>query len=125
MTVGMKFDHDKADYSLLPFGAMDEVVKVLTYGARKYNRNNWQHVDDVRYQAAAMRHFSAYMQGEQIDPESGVQHLAHMVCSVLFLIQKDLNKQTSVDNPSNTCYNSSINQTFTVTYKDLDNELNT
>jgi len=124
MTKGIKFDHDKPDYSLVPFGAMDEVVKVLTYGAHKYDRHNWVYVDDIRYQAAAMRHFSAYMQGEQIDPESGIQHLAHMACSILFLIQKEINKQHSVDKSENTCYNSSINKTFTVNYKDHDNESN-
>jgi hypothetical protein len=95
-TVGMKFDHAKPDYSLVPFGALDEVVKVLTYGAKKYDRHNWQHVEDIRYQAALMRHFSAYMQGERNDPESGINHLAHLACSVLFLLQKDIDKQLQI-----------------------------
>ena len=90
MTIGIKFDGDKPDYSLVPFAALDEVVKVLTYGAKKYDRDNWKHVDSVRYQAALMRHFSAYMQGEQCDNETNINHLAHMACSVLFLLAKDL-----------------------------------
>ena len=90
--IGMKFDMDKPDYSLMPFGALDEVTKVLTYGAKKYDRHNWQHVADIRYQAALMRHFSKYMQGEQNDPETGISHLAHMACSVLFLLQKDIDR---------------------------------
>ena len=94
--VGIKFDGAKPDYSLVPFGALDEVVKVLTYGAKKYDRHNWQHVDDIRYQAALMRHFSAYMQGERNDPESDINHLAHLACSVLFLLQKDLDKQKQI-----------------------------
>ena len=89
-TTGIKFDKEKPDYSLVPFAALDEVVKVLTYGAKKYDRYNWQHVEDIRYQAAAMRHFSAYMQGEKLDPESNIEHLAHMACSILFLLEKSL-----------------------------------
>lgn len=95
-TVGIKFDQDKPDYSLVPFAALDEVVKVLTYGAKKYDRHNWQHVDDIRYQAALMRHFSHYMQGERNDPETGINHLAHLACSVLFLLQKDIDKQKQI-----------------------------
>jgi hypothetical protein len=96
MTVGIKHDQDKLDYSLVPFGALDEVVKVLTYGAKKYDRHNWQYVDETRYQAALMRHFSSYMQGERYDPETGIDHLAHMACSVLFLLQKDLQNPKTV-----------------------------
>jgi hypothetical protein len=95
-TVGIKFDQDKPDYSLVPFAAFDEVVKVLTYGAKKYDRHNWRHVEDIRYQAALMRHFSAYMQGERNDPETNINHLAHLACSVLFLLQKDIDKQKQI-----------------------------
>lgn len=87
---GMKFDNGKPDYSLLPFAAVDEVVKVLTYGAAKYDRFNWEKVEPVRYQAATMRHFSTYMQGEKIDPESGISHLAHAICSLLYLLDFEL-----------------------------------
>jgi len=87
---GMKFDKGKPDYSLLPFAAVDEVVKVLTYGADKYDRFNWEKVEAVRYQAATMRHFSTHMQGEKIDPESGISHLAHAICSLLYLLYFEL-----------------------------------
>jgi hypothetical protein len=87
---GMKFDNGKPDYSLLPFAAVDEVVKVLTYGAAKYDRFNWEKIEAVRYQAATMRHFSTHMQGEKIDPESGISHLAHAICSLLYLLDFEL-----------------------------------
>ena len=90
LSQGMKFDKNKPDYSLLPFAAVDEVVKVLTYGAAKYDRFNWEKVEAVRYQAATMRHFSTHMQGEKIDPESGISHLAHAICSLLYLLDFEL-----------------------------------
>jgi hypothetical protein len=95
---GMKHDSGKPDYSLVPFGALDEVVKVLTYGAKKYDRFNWENVDALRYQAAALRHISAYMQGEKFDPETGINHMAHAVCSLLFLTQFDLNEKDDCPN---------------------------
>jgi hypothetical protein len=86
---GIKFDQDKPDYSLLPFAAMDDVVRVLTYGAKKYDRFNWRNVERHRYEAAALRHISAYKQGEIMDPETGLNHLAHAMCSLLFLMEFD------------------------------------
>lgn len=86
--VGRKFDAGKLDYTLVPFDAMDEIVKVLDFGAKKYDRDNWRHVAnaDQRYQAAAFRHLTAYAKGERTDPETGLSHLAHIGCCILFLL---------------------------------------
>lgn len=94
--VGVKHDGEKPDYSLMPFGALDEVVKVLTYGAKKYDRFNWRFVERHRYEAAALRHISAYQQGEKFDPETGINHLAHAMCSLLFLVEFD--RESSAQN---------------------------
>lgn len=85
--LGRKFDGGKPDYTLLPWDAVEEVVKVLDYGAKKYARDNWKHVDDAetRYLAAAFRHLSAYAQGNEVDDETGLSHLAHAACCLLFL----------------------------------------
>tara|TARA_B110000285_G_scaffold224802_1_gene282091 strand:- start:3275 stop:3832 length:558 start_codon:yes stop_codon:yes gene_type:complete len=87
---GMKFDQGKPDYSLVPFAALDEVVKVLTHGADKYGRFNWEKVEAIRYQAATMRHFSKFMQGEKIDPDSDIHHLAHAITSLMFMLDLEL-----------------------------------
>ena len=86
--VGRKFDAGKVDYTLVPWDGLEEVVKVLEFGARKYARDNWQQVEGgmQRYQAAAFRHMIAYNQGEKVDPETGLSHLAHAGCCLLFLL---------------------------------------
>ena len=86
--VGRKFDAGKVDYTLVPWDGLEEVVKVLEFGARKYARDNWQQVEGgmQRYQAAAFRHMIAYNQGEKADPETGLSHLAHAGCCLLFLL---------------------------------------
>jgi hypothetical protein len=87
-TEGRKFDAGKPDYTLLPWDSVEEIVKVLDFGAKKYARDNWRHVDNAesRYLAAAFRHMAAHAKGEQNDPETGLPHLAHAGCCILFLL---------------------------------------
>lgn len=87
-TTGRKFDAGKLDYTLVPFEAMDEIVKVLMFGAQKYERENWRYVDNAmqRYAAAAFRHMTAHIKGEENDPETGISHLAHAGCCILFML---------------------------------------
>lgn len=88
---GRKFDSAKPDPTLLPPRALLSVVRVLTKGAEKYDRDNWQIVPGARtrYLAAALRHTLAYLGGEKIDPELGENHLACAACSLLFLLGFD------------------------------------
>lgn len=94
MSEGRKFDGGKQRYDLLPFAALDEVADVLGHGARKYGENNWQQVKNAhkRYIAAALRHISAYQQGQELDEETGLHALAHAVCSLLFIISLDFER---------------------------------
>ena len=87
--VGVKFDSGKPQYGLFPPFALEEVAKVLTYGAQKYMPNNWRHVDNSpkRYFDAAQRHMWAIARGEFNDSESGYPHAAHAATCLLFLME--------------------------------------
>jgi len=84
---GLKYDDEKLRWDLLPYEIMEEVVKVLTFGAQKYKINNWKKVEcgKMRYFAAAMRHLVAWYKGEENDSETGLNHLAHAICSIIFV----------------------------------------
>ena len=86
---GMKFDSDKLRYDLVPPSALEKIVEVLTYGAKKYAPENWKKVEEPerRYIAAAMRHIEAFRKGERLDPESGLPHLAHAACCLMFILE--------------------------------------
>lgn len=86
--IGPKYDEGKLQYSLIPPIATKALAEVLTFGAKKYAPNSWQNVPDAerRYLDALMRHLEAYRAGEEIDPESGLSHLAHLLCNVSFLL---------------------------------------
>mgnify|MGYP007046844069 CR=1 FL=1 len=91
-TGGRKFDGGKPQYGLLPPLALRATVDVLTFGAEKYEPDNWKFVPDSkrRYFDAMQRHLWAYKEGESIDPESGMHHLAHAMCCLMFLYEHDV-----------------------------------
>lgn len=91
VTAGVKHDRGKDRWDLLPSGSARELVQVLTFGAAKYHPDNWRKVPDARarYYAAAMRHLAAWRDGEQLDEESGLPHLAHALCCIVFLRELD------------------------------------
>jgi hypothetical protein len=88
-TPGVKWDDGKDRWDLVPWAQLRHVVAAISYGARKYSDDNWQRVEPHRYRAAAMRHFSAFCEGERKDVESGLHHLAHAMCCLLFLLWHD------------------------------------
>ena len=88
---GIKDDVDKLDWSLLPFATLHSVIKVLMFGAKKYSRDNWKLVPDAkrRYFSATIRHLDAYQDGDKCDKETGLSHLAHAICCLIFLLWFD------------------------------------
>ena len=84
----LKFDDDKLPVNLLSSEALLQTAAVLKFGANKYHAHNWR--DGFvwsRPLAAAMRHIMAYNDGEDKDPESGLSHLAHAACCIMFLLE--------------------------------------
>lgn len=88
---GVKHDDGKPRFSLVPWMALRETVHVLMFGAEKYAPDNWRLVDDglSRYLDGALRHITAYLAGDTYDEDSGLPHLAHAACCILFALHFD------------------------------------
>tara|TARA_B100002019_G_C21022574_1_gene475598 strand:+ start:248 stop:682 length:435 start_codon:yes stop_codon:yes gene_type:complete len=102
---GIKYDSEKPRMNLLPPKAIVEISKVLTFGAAKYDAENWRKLDDLqnRYTAGALRHIFAHMDGEELDPETNLSHLAHAMCCLLFKLEIELeNAQSEEERPRET-----------------------
>jgi hypothetical protein len=85
--VGVKFDHGKTRYDLFTYEALDQIGQVLAYGTAKYADRNWEKgIPYGRVFAAIMRHLWAWWGGEKNDPETGLNHLAHAGCNIVFLL---------------------------------------
>lgn len=82
----VKHDQDKSDWSLVPWSSMRQVLTVLEIGAKKYSADNWQKGTEDRYKKALLRHVLAYAEGEKLDQETGLHHLAHAACNCLFIL---------------------------------------
>jgi len=83
---GKKYDQGKARLDLIPHEALEELGKVLAFGANKYGTSNWANgINYSRLIAASLRHISAYNGGEDLDPESGLCHIDHAMCNLVFL----------------------------------------
>ena len=78
---------NKLMWELLPLDVIEEVVRVYTFGARKYGPNKWQSLEDGynRYKAALLRHLTLIDQGQHFDPESGLLHASQVAWNAIAL----------------------------------------
>jgi hypothetical protein len=85
-TKGLKDDQAKPRMDLLDAEFLEGVAEVLTFGANKYAPNNWRGgIETSRLIAATYRHLGAINKGENRDPESGLPHVYHASCCLMFL----------------------------------------
>jgi hypothetical protein len=83
---GRKDDAGKPRFDLLDPAFLAQVAAVLAYGAEKYGEHNWRlGIATSRLFSAVQRHLWAFWGGEDDDPETGLSHLAHAACGLMFL----------------------------------------
>ena len=104
--VGLKYDSEKPKMYLLPPKAILEVSKVLTFGASKYGEKNWALVENHqdRYSGAALRHLFSHLDGEELDEETNLNHLAHAICCLLFKLESHLSEKSSKEEGLGTAF---------------------
>jgi len=84
----VKHDGDKPPMNLLSREALEQTAMVMAFGKEKYAAHNWrQGFAWSRPLSAAMRHLMAFNDGEDKDSESGLSHLAHAACCIMFLLE--------------------------------------
>lgn len=86
VTGGVKDNRGKSRVDLIPSAPLLGAGNVLAYGTHKYKPHNWRL--GLRYSdtmASLQRHLLAFNDGEDLDPESGLPHLDHAMCQLLFL----------------------------------------
>lgn len=67
---------------------IDYVAQVGSYGAKKYGQWNYTGGSEyMRYLGSCVRHLTAYIRGVDLDEESGLPHLAHLVYNCLILME--------------------------------------
>lgn len=76
-----------ARFALLPFDALWAVAEHFGRGAEKYEDRNWERGYPWDWSADALqRHFAAWWQGEDRDPETGSLHITAVAWHALVLL---------------------------------------
>lgn len=98
-----KTDQEKCTYDLVPLDLMWEVDLVLKHGAKKYGVLNWQRKKGFKFSRcynALLRHMFAWWRGQETDPETGLTHLSHAMCNLLFLMYHSRFNSAADDRPN-------------------------
>ena len=88
MVEAVKFDQEKPRLGLIPPNSINSTGRALTYGAKKYHEYNYKTgsgLDWDRVYSPLLRHLEAWIDGEDFDPESGLNHLDHVGACVAML----------------------------------------
>lgn len=90
---GVKYDKGKAPLSYLTFESLKAEAEVFRYGAKKYNKHNYKlGMEWTRILDAAMRHLVSFNNKNDLDEESGLNHLWHAKACLAMLIYYYENK---------------------------------
>lgn len=74
------------DVSMTNLKSLEVMVQVLEYGAGKYSPDNWKAgFKDRECEESMFRHIISYLSGEDLDAESGLSHLGHIMCNCMML----------------------------------------
>lgn len=88
----------KPDWTLVHMQSLEPMIRVLEFGSKKYSRDNWRKpMDRSTILASAQRHLAALIDGEDIDPESGLEHIGHLLANCMmfsFHYWKDLQNKS-------------------------------
>jgi len=96
MSLGERHNEGKIRWGLVSWKALVPMVQVLMFGANKYSAWNWtKGLSYTEICESLLRHTHAFMEGEDDDPESKLQHVGHILCngmflSYMFLFKKDM-----------------------------------
>lgn len=83
---GARYDAGKVPYELIPTHLLESTAMVFGYGAKKYAAWNWaKGMPWTKVIGCMKRHLAALERGEDIDPESGLPHIGHLMCNALML----------------------------------------
>ncbi len=107
MTIGgVKFDHEKLPFELLPPEVEEAITTILQFGAKKYDARNWEKgMLWSRPYAATRRHLLNWFarrdfgHGPGKDKDSGYSDLWHAATNIAFLISYEARSTGTDDRP--------------------------
>jgi uncharacterized protein YuzB (UPF0349 family) len=82
----LRYNQGKVQWSLVDYKSIEPMVRVLEYGCLKYSKDNWKKgMPASQIIESMLRHTFKLLEGELVDPESGIEHVGHIQCNAMFL----------------------------------------
>jgi len=97
---GLRYNEGKPKLSMVMEApnALRGCAQVLMKGEEKYARNNWKKgLPFTGVLDSMQRHVLAFQEGEDLDPETGLPHVDHILCNALFLSELFHSKKEQCD----------------------------
>jgi|TARA_R110000796_G_C14440734_1_gene422263 hypothetical protein len=95
---GLRYNTGKLKWSLVSWKALAPMVRVLMFGAEKYDDHNWKKgLKYTEVTESLQRHLNAFIEGEENDPESKLSHVGHILCNAMFLSYMSMYKKDMDD----------------------------
>lgn len=86
MSKGTKKDDGKAPLHMIPEVALIGMAEAFAFGAKKYERFNYRKgLEYSRLTDSLRRHTLAFLQGEDIDEDSGLHHTKCILANAAML----------------------------------------
>lgn len=95
----------KPDLALIPQSALVHQALAHKNGADKYGAYNWRDkkVQSMIYLSAALRHITAYIDGEDVAEDSGINHLGHAIAGLNILLDATESNMVVDNRPKKGC----------------------
>lgn len=86
MELGTRENDKKLKWSLVSWRALEPMVRVLMFGATKYDDHNWKKgLKYTEITESLQRHMISFLDGHDRDKESKLLHVGHILCNAMFL----------------------------------------
>ena len=84
-SLALRFNQGKPDWTLVDFKSLLPLVDVMTYGATKYEKDNWklECEDPIQHIQSGLRHMLELANGNEVDAESGLPHSGHIIANMM------------------------------------------
>lgn len=102
MEKGLRDNKNKPQWSLVCMPALEPMIKVLEFGKNKYGLENWKKgLDKKEILESLQRHLISLFEGEEIDQESGFDHIGHVLANSMFYSYEIMVEKGKIKRPEN------------------------
>lgn len=84
----------KIQWTQTSFAALEPMIRILEHGEKEYGRSNWKKgFDRNKLLDCLLRHVHSLSDGEEIDPTTGINHIAAVLANAMFYSYHFVNKK--------------------------------